>query len=514
MPRLRITTLGSLTIVLDDTLLTRFESDKARALLVYLAIENTHPHRRERLLTLFWPELSDQPARKNLSRTLYRLRQTLKEGTTASTFFHIDRHTLQLNPASPCWIDVQAFREPLHQATQIDEPARSLALLQHAAELYQGDFLAGVSLVDSEEFETWALHLRNDMHSRALVLFEQLVIQCRTQGQDQAAQLYAQRLVALDPLREASHRLLMQTFAAIGDRTAALQQYEMCCSLLQQELGLQPEPATTALYEQIRHGTRTHATSPITASLSPEAVARHAPACPYPGLLPFETADAWRFFGRTADSATLVERLCYAPLQAVIGPSGSGKSSLVFAGLIPALQRHAAATGRTFLIRSMRPGTTPLQMLATTLADTSAHTVFTKEPQLADLPPPSESLLLIVDQFEEVFTIGSSEVLAFQQMLLWLTEQAVCSVVLTMRADFYPNLMVSPLWTTLREQRTEIVPLDATGLRQAILRPAEAVGVEIETALVERLIADGANAPGVLPLVQETLTLLWQHLAG
>src|SRR5207247_1309290 len=85
-------------------------------------------------------------------------------------------------------------------------------------------------------------------------------------------------------------------------------------------------------------------------------------------------------------------------------------------------------------------------------------------------------------------------------------------VVLTVRADFYPNLMGSALWREVRAHRAEVAPLDERGLRQAVVGPAEEAGVFVEAALVERLVADAAGEPGMLPFVQETLVLLWERL--
>jgi len=121
-------------------------------------------------------------------------------------------------------------------------------------------------------------------------------------------------------------------------------------------------------------------------------------------------------------------------------------------------------------------------------------------------------LLLVVDQFEELFTIARLRVEPFQQALLRLAGVPNCYVVLTVRADFYPDLMAAPLWREIQAHRVEVLPLDEDGLRQAIVRPAEDVGVFVETALVERLVADAGREPGVLPLLQETLVLLWEWL--
>src|SRR5262249_33310600 len=126
--------------------------------------------------------------------------------------------------------------------------------------------------------------------------------------------------------------------------------------------------------------------------------------------------------------------------------------------------------------------------------------------------PDAQRLLLLVDQFEETFTVARGDAAAFQQALLRLAETPGCYVALTARADFYADLMASPLWEQIQAQRAEVAPLGEAGLRRAIVRPAEQTGVAVEGALIERLAADAAGEPGVLPLIQETLVLLWEHL--
>jgi WD40 repeat protein len=241
------------------------------------------------------------------------------------------------------------------------------------------------------------------------------------------------------------------------------------------------------------------------------------PACPYPGMVPFDESDSARFFGREQEVQELVERLRLQPFLAVIGASGSGKSSLVRAGLIPALRKSQAFGSGDWVVRTMRPGATPLETLTQTITDIPRAREFGMANSAAAEPmnlalPPGVRLLLVVDQYEETFTIASAESQAFQQTLQQLATTAGCYVVLTARADFYTDLMLSPLWGNIQANRVEITPLGEAGLRQAIVRPAEQAGVAVEAALVERLLADAAGEPGVLPLVQETLVLLWERL--
>jgi hypothetical protein len=154
-------------------------------------------------------------------------------------------------------------------------------------------------------------------------------------------------------------------------------------------------------------------------------------------------------------------------------------------------------------VRTLRPGEAPLAALQTAVGDVV---------NLSNLQPPPSHLLLIVDQFEELFTLARTDREPFQQAILRLSQTPGCYVVLTVRADFYPDLMTCPLWPQIQAHRAEVLPLDEAGLRQAIVRPAEDAGVFVETALVERLVADAGREPGILPLVQETLVLLWERV--
>ncbi|NQE36680.1 eIF2A-related protein [Microcoleus asticus] len=235
------------------------------------------------------------------------------------------------------------------------------------------------------------------------------------------------------------------------------------------------------------------------------------PPCPYPGMVSFREDNSDCFFGRDAEVKELVERLRLHPFISVIGPSGNGKSSLVFAGLIPALRRSGLFGSGDWLVRTIRPGETPLAELKTALGNDLANPKLAVTQALASQPN-AQRLLLVIDQFEEVFTLTREEAAPFQKALLQLIDTPNCYLILTVRADFYAELMESPLWRNIQSYRMEIVPPDAVGLRQAIIRPAENADVFIEAALIERLVADAVGEPGVLPLLQETLVLLWEKV--
>ena len=225
------------------------------------------------------------------------------------------------------------------------------------------------------------------------------------------------------------------------------------------------------------------------------------PECPYPGMIPFSEADSARFFGREAEVQEMLERLRLHPFLTVIGPSGSGKSSLVYAGLLPSLRQSKLFGKGEWNIQTMRPGETPLTTLDTLL------------PSPAGRGAGGEGrTLLFIDQFEETYTLTGEEAAPFQDTLSNLIRTPNLYIILTFRADFYADLMASPLWAQIQTHRLEVTPLNAGGLRDAIVRPAEQSGVFIESALVERLLADAVGEPGILPLVQETLVLLWEKI--
>ncbi|MFN8456331.1 MAG: ATP-binding protein [Anaerolineae bacterium] len=193
----------------------------------------------------------------------------------------------------------------------------------------------------------------------------------------------------------------------------------------------------------------------------------------------------------------------------VIGPSGSGKSSLIRAGLFPRLRDSAP---NFWLIREMRPGNQPWSTLAQAIAGDPAHPNQAISDLLASCPP-AQRLLLVIDQFEELFAQADrSDQSRFMATLQTLRQVENLALLLAMRADFYPDLMNSDLWPVDPDQRVEIAPLRGEALRQAIRQPAQDVGVFLEADLIERLLADAAEEPGALPMVQETMALLWEEM--
>ena len=237
---------------------------------------------------------------------------------------------------------------------------------------------------------------------------------------------------------------------------------------------------------------------------------------PYLGLRSFQVEDAEWFFGRETLTAVLVARVREhrAGVLAVTGPSGSGKSSLLRAGLIPAL----TGTATPLLVT---PGTDPVGELATRLAGLTGRTDIAevrREPALAA----TEDLVVVVDQFEEVFTGGCAEAdrIAYLRALQAIAARPPAAVVIGLRADFYARALRHPeLAEILQNAQVVVGPMSETELRQAILSPAHKAGASLEDGLVDLLISDlrasahdqEAGDAGALPLLSHALLATWQR---
>ncbi len=256
MTELSVYLLGTYHVVCRGQPVHEFRSDKARALLAYLALECDRPHRRETLAALFWPDVPDEVARRNLRLTLHRLRHTLGDLGPKSTFFHITRETVQCQPGA-VWVDAVAFAQLVdavqnHAHEHSDMCNLCVERLTQAAALYRGDFLEGFVLEDNLAFAEWTILKRERWHRMALCLMHRLTDYYRRRGQLDRARKYARRQLELEPWREEAHRQLMDILARSGEISAALAQYETCRRVLAEELNVGPDVETERLYRRIR----------------------------------------------------------------------------------------------------------------------------------------------------------------------------------------------------------------------------------------------------------------------
>jgi DNA-binding SARP family transcriptional activator/predicted ATPase len=232
--------LGKPEIKMDDKPVTGFISSKAQALLFYLAVTGT-THARESLAALLWGDMPAQQASKNLRNVLSNLRALVGE------HIGISRYDVAFETAAPHWLDVELFLTALGD----DASKQDIQNLHRAVELVQGDFLEGFYAGDTLGFEEWALGKRSLLNTLMVQALHTLVVK-HLERQEYAAGIeYANRLTAIEPWREETHRHLMLLYARSRQRGAALAQYEICKRVLQKELAAEPLPETTALYERI-----------------------------------------------------------------------------------------------------------------------------------------------------------------------------------------------------------------------------------------------------------------------
>ncbi len=248
------------------------------------------------------------------------------------------------------------------------------------------------------------------------------------------------------------------------------------------------------------------------------APARERETSPYLGLEFFREEDSDLFFGRDGDVALLVEKLGAARFLAVLGASGSGKSSLVRAGLVP----HLRAADEALRVVTLTPGNAPLAALAAQLAAAGAPAppnAATLRDDVRALDRAGEGLLIVVDQFEEVFSLVASarERRAFVNGLVYAATipGGRTTVVVAMRSDFYPRCADHPaLRALVAEHQLLVGPLSPDGLRDAIEEPARLAGLELEPGLARRILADVSDEPGALPLLEHLLLELWRRRRG
>lgn len=342
-----------------------FESNKVRALLAYLAVEAGRSHQRSALAGLLWPDHPEELARTNLRHVLRQLRQTLLDQHGAPPLLLTSQQTIQINSGGAFTLDVTQFAELLAASARCGHRALGdcpdcIERYSRAAALYRGPFLAGFALHDSDIFDEWAMTQREQLHRQVLEIFFTLALHYEATAEYDLARQYAWRQIELEPWREEAHRQLMRVLALSGQRTAALAQFARCRTILADELGIDPDAETRALYEAIRIGklaavprspvvaAPTSAQTPQPAEVTGNPTASTALIAPTTGTtvgLPQSLAKG-RLVGRGRELAQLEQLWDQAQndqgqLAIVVGEPGIGKTRLIHA-LIAQIQQQGA----------------------------------------------------------------------------------------------------------------------------------------------------------------------------
>jgi predicted ATPase/DNA-binding SARP family transcriptional activator len=387
MRNLTIEFLGPAKIMLDGAIVSDIKTAKTTALLAYLALESNRPHRREALAGLLWPDSPENAARSSLRQAVANLRRSLDDAGADPPIFLSSRESLQFNPDAQFAFDVQDFTAnyaftQAHRHRRLDTCPICAGHLQEASQLYKGDFLAGLSLADAPQFESWMVYRRESLHRQALQAMSVLATAALRRADYDAALHLARRQLALEPWRETAARQAMRALAYNGQRGAALALFEQTRQTVAAELGVEPEAETTELYYRIRDDV-----------LGPAPADRRFSGTILPAPTPF--------IGRETELEELRKRIAdpTSRLITLAGPGGSGKTRLAreLALLMEADFPHGAA----FVPLSAAVDAADIAAAITDVVELRLQSAVSEEEQLLSFLAAKE-MLLVLDNYEQL----------------------------------------------------------------------------------------------------------------
>lgn len=434
--RLEFYLLGRLTICIGGIPVTILSSAKARALLAYLsAIRRPVP--RSVMAGLLWSDLPEEDARRNLRVEIQKIRQHL------SGFLEFSHQELALNDR--CWADVDEFESIMgRQSTHL-----GLSELEAALDLYRGEFLQDFSVRSAPLFEEWLLLERERYRQSAIQLMDSLIETYIQSGKHDSGIQVAKRMIAIDPWREKSHRILMRLLSLKGDREAALAQYELLRRILSQELATEPSAETNELYQRIR-----------IASLEAPAPVTPEPVQPIHHNLPAPTTG---FVGREIELEQIISLLKHGEsrLITLVGTGGIGKTRLAQqVGWKLAQSLPGLFTGGIFFIPLATAYTEDI--LVATIANTLGLTLPARgDPWEEIFKLVSEKpTLLILDNFEGLIEYAP-------RLANLLKRAAGCHLLVTSRQllDLYEEWVLPLDGLTYPQQSQDIDWRDYSGLQ-------------------------------------------------
>lgn len=257
MRQFKIHCFGYLKIKKDGEVITQFDTDKARALLVYLAVENQRPVPRSYLAGLFWSDLSEKQALQSLRQTLSILRKALGDNGSENPIIQSERDHLRLNPAIPVWVDVLEFKRLLNQAYRYFQKQDQFHQinfrgLARALQLREGDFLEKFSISSAPLFDEWVSITREDLDHLAVEGLIILVQYYQNREEFGLAKQTIQRILRITPWSESAHLMMMRLYARDGQWNAFENQFRSLRKFLKEQIGVEPGHETIVFYEETR----------------------------------------------------------------------------------------------------------------------------------------------------------------------------------------------------------------------------------------------------------------------
>lgn len=463
--RVGIAVLGPLTIDGEDS-----HGVRDRVVLEALVVRADEAVDKQVLADALWGEALPSSWPKMIQGCIVRLRRLLPAGSIETTPYG---YRLVLHEDQ---VDARQFERMLGRARdhlRDGDADRAAYVVTEALALWRGRPFP--DLDDWEPGRAEATRLTGlRMDAEELRVEAELVA-----GRSRSVTEDARALTQQAPFRERRWALLARALYQSGRQTEALDVLARARRLLRDELGLDPGVELTALEEAILRQDP---------ELSSAESSHVSPVCPYRGLLPYEARDAESFFGRDADVAACLRKLRTEGVLAVVGPSGTGKSSLVRAGVIASLERE----GTPVLLTT--PGQRPLD-------------------SLADLPSRAPYAVLVVDQAEEAVTLCSDP----EERAAYFARIDAYDgpKVFALRADRLGDLSTSPVFARLLERGLYLPgPMSEENLRAAIEGPARHAGLRLEPGLVDLLVREVDGEPGALPLLSHALRQTWELREG
>jgi len=471
----------------------------------------------ERLIELLWGERAPRTAPHSIQMYVSELRKTL--ATVAAAPKIITRSPGYRLEVEPDDVDALRFERLLRDgssALRTGAIADAAATLRSALDLWRGTALADFAY---DDFAQEPARRLQDLRLDALESLSDAELQL--DHVDEALRR-AEAVITEEPLRDRGQELVMLALYRAGRHVDALRAYERHRERLLDELGVVPSPPLRRLHERILlHDATLLPETSVSATI--DVVVRN----PYKGLRAFREEDSSDFFGRDAlVSQALNAFRAGAPLIALVGPSGSGKSSVVAAGIVPAIRADAIDRAERWIVRSVTPGPHPLDEATAAIwsgEDPSGVGKPGTDGEAASgsglsIPPGYSRLVLVLDQFEELFLAADEAArLRFLDALTVSLNQADSrvTIVLTLRADFYDRpLSYAGFADVFIPGVVNVLPLTRPELETAIVGPAKRVGLTVEPAMVAELVTDAVGQPGSLPLLQYALTEQCDQLVG